>query len=689
MSIYSVVFSRFLDSTLVVLALIALVATSGSQSAAAQDVYPATGASSASEVYCASEISSSDCDLVKKVVGRIVPVAELPHTLHTWPPSVYVHDQKDEYGNSVLNAFAHPCGGESDVGLPHECSEDDNPSQPHVHITKKLMDDVIQSREQRLAFVFGHELAHITQGHTTNFGYKWRANTELAFYSFGRRQEMEADRVGHLYGNNAGYESDEMLQAIFRFIELDLSYSSFEGLGVGHPSWEERLSYINEDNSPHWRLLNTFRTGVSFLATEQYKLAEACFRDVVEEYPRSYEAHANLGYALLMRYADGLETADVEQLGIRHIVVGSFTRRPESLEPDVRGVDTQLWFQATTSLNEALRLKPSLIEAKANLGIAYMVKPSGPDMERARAIFDEVVEAALNDNTMDARTKAAVLINSGVADLAAGLLSESHEQFVGAETQINEYVAGFRSSTDTTVHGELFAALQYNAGLLFESQLNDDSQGLAFEFFERYLSIMSPSSTWWPIAYQKYSSIGGRLGRRVKGKGEFAVSYTRKPRMVSGVRISGDALITLGQPREELGDDFRQAYGLLAGSVYETRLLQEDTDLTEFDLSIMDKIRIIATHEVIAIIIEDGGPEVEIRDIGLGTSVGKLRVGMSSAELTIAMGRDYEKRVIVDPEKGYRFYRSAGVAAHVKDGVVKELVLTQIPVLQAITVETE
>jgi hypothetical protein len=231
--------------------------------------------------------------------------------------------------------------------------------------------------------------------------------------------------------------------------------------------------------------------------------------------------------------------------------------------------------------------------------------------------------------------------------------------------------------------------LQYNAGLLFETQPNNDAQSTAFGFFERYLSIMSPSSTWWPIAYQKYSTIGKRLGKTVKGKGEFVVSYKGRPRQVSGVRISGDALITLGQPREELGADLQQAYGALAGAVYEARLLQEDTDLTEFDLTLMDNIRVIATHEVIAIVIEEGGPEVEIRDIGLGTTVSKLRVGMSSVEMTIVMGREYEKRVIVDPEKGYRFYRGAGVAAYVKDGVVKELVLTQVPVLQAIEVETE
>ncbi|NNE35672.1 MAG: hypothetical protein HKN13_10565 [Rhodothermales bacterium] len=641
------------------------------------------------DVYCGPSISSEDCELVKRVANRIIPVAELPHELHTWPPSVYVHDQKDDDGNSVLNAFAHPCGGEVDEGMPHECSPEDEPSIAHVHITKRLMDEVIQGREQRLAFVFGHELAHITQGHTTRFGYQWRANSELAFLSFGRRQEMEADRFGHLYGVTAGYDSDEMLQSIFRFIELDLSYSSFEGLGVGHPSWEERLSYINEDNRPHWRALNTFRTGVSFLATEQYELAEACFRDVVAKYPQSYEAHANLGYSLLMRYADGLETADVERLGIGHIVVGSFTRRPESLEPDVRGVDTQLWFQATTSLNEALRLNPSLIEAKANLGIAYMIRPTGPETERARALLDEVVVAAKNDADMDARTKAAVLINSGVADLAAGLLKSSHEQFVGAETQMNAYVSGFRSSTDATVHGELYAALQYNAGMLFETQDNNDAQRTALGFFERYLSAMSPSSTWWPIAYKKYAAIGSRLGQSVKSSAEFRTAFKPKSRQVSGVRIANDVLITLGQPREELGVDFGKAYGILANSVYEANLLQEDTDLTEFDLTAIAGVRVVATHEVIAIYIGEGGPEVEIRDLGLGTTVSKLAVGQSVSSLESALGKDYEKRVIVDPQRGYRFYRNAGIAVYVEGGFIGEIVLTQIPVMHVIEAETE
>jgi tetratricopeptide (TPR) repeat protein len=619
--------------------------------------------------------------MVKRAAGKLLYNVTPGHDFHTWPPEVYVHNQLDENGQPVLNAFAHACGGDIDEGLPVQCGDNEEAPIPHVHITKRILEDLIQGREDRLAFVMGHEIAHITLGHTTKFAHQWRATSEVSLYAFGRQQEIGADVEGAKYALAAGYDYETMLNAIYRFIELDMSYSSFEGLGVNHPSWEDRLVFINEQQADLWRAMSTFRTGVSFLAAEQYALAEPLFRKVVQAFPNSYEAHANLGYALLMQYADALESADVEQLGIGHIVVGAFTRRPKSLEPPVRGMNRVLWFQAVSQLNEALRLKPDMAEAKANLGIAYLLNPSGPEAARAGQLLDEAARLALADRGMDPRTKAAILINAGVADLAAGLLQECQEQLVGAETQINAFANGFRAQTDLNIHNELVNALRYNAGLLFETRPATQSKQAALDFFYQYLKSTSPTSAWWPLAYRRYQSLGNQLGTSVASASSLSESGSRRYRILGGVKLEGGGVISLGQSTDEMLETMNSDAG--GRALMLSSNLIEDTNLNEYDF-LFRGMRVLATQEVLAIVLASDGAAVDVKESGLGADAKKVVVGMSAAMLNATLGTDYERRVLVDPDKGYRFYRDLGLAVHVEDGSVRELVITQVPIVQAI-----
>ncbi len=637
-------------------------------------------------VYCDDAISASDCDLTKKVARKLLAVIKLEHNLHSWPPDFYVHEQFDDKGAPQLNAFAHPCGGDIDEGMPTNCEAPEGQTKPHVHITKKLLDDLIQGREERLAFVVGHEIAHITLGHTTNFAHRWKATSEVSLYAFGRQQEIGSDVNGASYGLAAGYTLEGMMNAIYRFIELDLSYSSLEGLGSSHPSWEERLVFVNDSKVDLWRSMSTFRTGVSLLATEQYDLAEDCFRNVLAAFPDAYDAHANLGYAQLMQYIDQLEPADVERFDIGHVVVGAFTRRPESLAPPVRGVNTQLWFQAVTALQQAISLKPDMIEAKANLGVAYMVAPSGPNVDRARGLFAEAI-AAIPSSSLDNRTRAAIYINAGVADLAAGLLQETQEQLVSAEQQINAFSRSFRANSDVRIYGELQAALQFNAGLLFANATSAEGRNTAADFFENYLANTSPSSNWWPVAFQKYTEICNTLGRTPRTSNAFRSNRDQSYRTLGGVRFADGLAITLGEP---MADVIARMDALDDGTGFVlTNPLIEETNLVDYDYFLRGT-KVTATQEVLAITLSGlAAPEVIVRETGLGTDEQTLSIGMSTAAFESIVGSDYEKRVLIDPEKGYRYYRDLGLAARIVDGAVDELVITMIPYRQIIAPEVE
>src|SRR5262249_16763497 len=152
-----------------------------------------------------------------------------------------------------------------------------------------------------------------------------------------------------------------------------------------------RLVLLDREQATIWKAMSAFHDGVYFLVSEQYISAERCYRGVTKEFPGCYEAWANLGYALLMQYCDALEEDDLRPFNLGQLLVGGFYRRRESLP--IRGVDEELWWDAVGALREALRLKPDLVLARANLGVAYLVRPAGKDVRTATQFLKEAAAA--------------------------------------------------------------------------------------------------------------------------------------------------------------------------------------------------------------------------------------------------------------------------------------------------------
>ncbi len=628
--------------------------------------------------YCDSTISASDCAMAQEVANRIASVITLEHDLHTWPPDLFIHDQTDENGNSVLNAFAHPCGGDIDYGMPHDCTAPEGATKPHVHFTKAIMDQIVQGDEDRMALIMGHEMAHITLGHTTQYSYRMLGQSELTLKAFGRQQEIGSDIVGMKYGLAAGYNKQGMTEAFYKFVELGPGYSSFEGLAVSsHPTWDERLTFIDEANVELWRNMMAFRIGVSMLAAEQYKMAATLFRNVIAQFPNSYEAHANLGYAQLMDYMDQLEPADIANFDIGHLVVGAFTRRPASMEPEVRGINAQLWFQATTSLQSALRLNPNMAEAKANLGIAYLVQPQGgSNTAEARRLLAEAVSAAQYDSSMDPRTKAAIFINAGVAELAEGLIQESFDHMTSATGQLDRIV-GFANMGDVIQYSGLETALYYNTALIFSSVDDAELRATSLDYFNAYLSSTSPSSNWWQLAYNRYAAVANQLGRAANTIDYYQQNHSPTYRTLTSFVFPNGVQVNLGESIDEVLNNMGGA-GVTTDDVQVYRMI-ENTDLVDYYF-VAAETSVWATNEVLAIqLYGTGAPAIGIQEAGLGSDISYVRVGMPVSELEAIVGTDYERRLLVSFSDDYRFYRSLGLAASVENGIVTELVITQVP----------
>ena len=600
--------------------------------------------------------TQADRDLVDQVKHRLLAVAE-PVARYAWPPTIEVVDDAE------VNAYA--C---------NDSKDENNQVRPKVVVYTGLLHRVVQGNADRLAFILGHELGHVILKHIQQSA---PGKTDVVKLVFTREQEIAADAKGMELTLAAGYSKKGALGAIRRFIDLDLEYSSFEGLGKDHPSWKDRIALLDKEQAPLWHAMAAFHDGTYFLLGEQYGSAERCFRAVTREFPACHEAWANLGYALLMRYCDGLEVDDLRRFDLGQLAVGGFYRRPETLAAQVRGIDEELWWDAVGALREALRLKPDSVLIKANLGVAYLVRPAGRDVGQAARYLQEAAEAVESDpanaglNDLDkVDLRAAVLLNAGVADLAGGR-SDVGARRLDRVAALDAQFSGDRPERPRA--SGLAAALHYNRALLLAAAPEAEKRRAAVGQFERYLRSASPASAWWPLAYERYAKLCRELHLEAKSEKELKDRIQTDLRPLTAVRLRSGAQVTLSEPTGEVTD--RLGGGQAVPVVPGTNLRRLSYPDQGIDLLVTDRVLAIRLRGPEA-------PTLPLRSTGLGTTATELRVGMAKRELDqLLKDLDSTPGGLDDPEVQYQFYPKLGLAVQVqvRSGRVEELVVVRVP----------
>ncbi len=236
----------------------------------------------------ASTSDNADEAFLAQVSARILAVARKHPANVSWPPAITLVDAGD------LNAYANLEVDRLDDGKFKERTDRNGKFIPYVAVDRLMMEEVIQGNPDRLAMLVAHEL-----------GVReiWEVfNSE----SFSRK-----------------YPHSE--------------YSSFEAAGEDHPSWSDRLSYIDKEKANVWKAMSAFENGAIFLQIQQYPSAAESFSRVIQEFPDNYEAWVNLGYARLMMYLDAFDPNTLKRYDIGQVVVGSFYLRPEELRSRSRG----------------------------------------------------------------------------------------------------------------------------------------------------------------------------------------------------------------------------------------------------------------------------------------------------------------------------------------------------------------
>jgi serine/threonine protein kinase/tetratricopeptide (TPR) repeat protein len=597
----------------------------------------------------------ADQELMDKVSRRLLAVmGTLPDDV--LPPAFDILD--DDRVNA--GAAAEPKGEGPEARI-----------LPHVVILSGLLNRVVKSKDDpdsdpdRLAFILGHELGHVVLRHIVR---PREGKTGFLQQVFSRDQECAADLKGMEISLKAGFSFRRGRTAIDRVKQLGLNYSSFEGLGVDHPSWSDRLALMDREQAALWKAMSSFENGAFFLLFEQYASAERCFREVTKEFPACYEAWTNLGDALLMQYCDALDTNDLRSMKVGQIAVGGFYSRPESLEGLVRGTDEKLWNEAIECLEKALKLKQDLVLAKANLGVAYLVSPFGKDVQKATRYLREAQVKTGSEKNLSPFMKVAVSINLGVAELAAGHNDAAERGFSKAEEIGDQHAESFPRAPVT---GTLYCALLYNRALLLAQSPERSQKRRGREQFERYLQDANPASSWWPLAYENYARLCQDLKIAAKSKNELSSGTQMELRPVTSVKLASGTSVVLGEPAKDVIS--RLGEGEVVPVVRGTQLAQRRYPAQGIELLTTDRVLVIRLRGPTA-------PPVPVQGAGPGGEIKRLSVGMSQVEFERALReQESDLKQLEQPGVNYRFYPRLALAVRMQNDKVEELVIAVIP----------
>jgi tetratricopeptide (TPR) repeat protein len=606
-----------------------------------------------------AEITERHVDVAKKVFAQLLAVMDRPEGWKVWPPEVTVTDP------GIPNAYA----GYKTV---------DGVDTPFVEVTADMIADVAKFDPQALAFTLGHELGHLKYLHSfqsRDFQEKYGSKLGVIRMAANREQELEADLFGMKLAFKAGFTRTGMMAELNGWRSSTPPYCRYEGLSLDHPSWEDRAAYLLSDDQQQslWQSLSAFQTGVMFLENQHFTHAELCFQQVTADFPECYEAWANLGYALLMQYCDALDAQDLKGLDVGHLVVGGFYRRPDSLEPAVRGTDEKLWFEAVGAFREALRLRDrlklqdELLMVKANLAVAYLVHPGGKDVGQAERWFDEVFKSLKDPEkakTLDPLVYASILINSGSARGFDDELIESTLKLLAKAKTTRGNGAAVEA---------MESALSFNQARALASQKSQGAMNNALKLYERYLDGMTACSSWWPLAYEDYARLARSAGAEPKSEDAFRKPGIQNWRPLTGVQLTNG--VVLG-----LSENISQIVAALGPAEAEIPVI-EGTNM-KFHKYPKLGVSVLATREVLAVILEgEAAPELTIRRPGLGGDEAVIALGMSRAEVEGLIGGEWDVELtqLFDTNQYHQLYRSLGLAVQFKDGVVSELVVSVVP----------
>ena len=247
-------------------------------------------------------------------------------------------------------------------------------------INKGIIDSM---PEEQLAFVVGHEVAHVQLRHfatTMNMTHAMEmlsvaeggvsnedrtiveSNTaalEKMARSYARNLELEADLYGMLYAMRAGYTASSGIEAMKTMKRLVGETPPGMEDQTDHPSFQDRIDQLGKGLGTIEETFGLFEAGVGFARAGEYDAAIPAFQQFLALFPKSAAAWSNLGACYLQKAK--LSVPDDPW----HDDIPVYLRA----DVTVRAVDTMSLGRAREAFDKALAIDPHRDAAMANLAV--------------------------------------------------------------------------------------------------------------------------------------------------------------------------------------------------------------------------------------------------------------------------------------------------------------------------------
>ena len=605
-------------------------------------------------IFCKQPLSANNIEEFKEnieqVSQRLLCKIENPPEDLTWPPRFDVID------DSQINAYAQIIDRQPIVTIHYGLSE------------------IAEAVPDRIAYIIAHELIHITKGHCSKLV---SSSDNVLGTMYSREHEKEADIEGLKLAMKAGFSYQKSINT-FKILRTKLGdYSPIEAQLTDHPSWSERLSYVDLEQKNLWQSMSTFQNGVSFILTQNFEAANACFEKVIKEFLSCYEAYANLGYAHLMQYVDLFDLDDIKYFGTGHIVVSGFYRRPESLESAVRGIDEELWWKSVGYMKRALDLSPApLALVQSHLGIAYFLDPRQQSFGQSEKYLTLALENIEKDTSLDLNIKACVYLNAGAIDIA----TKKYENALAKLENANNYQKKFEKTASRKLLGNTYTGtIGYNRQIenalllnkiLTEYNLHDQIlEKNSLQQLLRYLRKTEPSSVWWQLAYDMYQTAVKNNGNTPLTREQILTNIYSSGNPVQSIQVEGFP-IYLSQKIKDIKTKFNDI---------RTIPVVEDRKIFEYQF-IDNSLSVIGGEEVIGIVIKKenkhirwGSNNALVNSIQIGSPFNDFQEKYDGISLSYM-------RIPGENPKEYYFVNDLGIGLNVIHSLISEILIVQKPI---------
>lgn len=279
----------------------------------------------------------------------------------------------------------------------------------------------LQEGDARLAFVLGHELAHLAKDdfwHMSAFmtvqEHATESKTQLLSLIRGgsdvdqkdpksqevtKLKELQADSYGIIYASMAGYDPKQVISSSANF--FDIWVSQVTGMAAydtsGHPDPKQRADFVRAELLSVNEDLDFFSFGVRMAQLGRYEDSLLLLEKFMERFP-SREVYNNLGYdhyQLAMRTLTECNPSVAGRFRLATVLDPDTLARAMTPQEKTRGSDVCLEKESfRRNIDEAIRYlqhavdqDSSYVPAHVNLASAWLMKG---EPSKALGVLDEV-----------------------------------------------------------------------------------------------------------------------------------------------------------------------------------------------------------------------------------------------------------------------------------------------------------